>query len=213
MSNNAPKTVADFDQIFFTVLKQLEVQAVHNCSESVLNVLDISTNFLSESAQQAAERFHSLYFNNDVVEDSNSQVNDDIDDILNDVQTAMAEGRDITELEVGNEEAEQARLALSSVQKELEAIMSLDKNITEQLVPIMSGMQFEDMMTQRLAHIEHIWQTIVKNLNSDQPFDAETIKQQLANLPSSVKEKVLFHKTVLHEELDLPEPADDAFLF
>ncbi len=78
-------------------------------------------------------------------------------------------------------------------------MISLNADFRERLVPVLSSMQFEDALNQRLSHIELAWTTTIEALaGEDRPI--EDVARQIASSLSSDAERQIFYSVVLKEE-------------
>ena len=201
-------TLEDFDNKFFTLFNALSTSVKRTAGQSASHILGLSSNYLSKEASKALKDFHELYFADAVSDGDKEKVNSEVDDIMDEVLTAMNEGKTDQELSDAIQEDESlknARLAISGVQKELETIISLEEGIREKLMPVLSSMQFEDSMRQRLEHIESGWSKVVSDLHNIGDVQVDQVGSEIADLTSSIDETTEFYKTVLKK--DPPEDA------
>lgn len=195
------------DQKFFSILSKMIDLAVATTGQCTQEVLKVSESYLEEKAHKTLEDFYNLYFAAELQEDKAS-VNHEVDDIFNQAMAQKDSSEEI-KIEVA-ETAETKRLGLSTVQKQLEGVISLNQGMKQELTPVLSSMQFEDATRQRLEHIEAGWKQIIAVNCCEDKVDFEAIKTSL----SSVEETAIFYKIVLKEEPPAePEKAESVLFF
>lgn len=208
---NKTNSLKQLDQLFLQILGALIDDVVKTSSASAGKVLNLSGDFLSEKAQRAVTQFRDLYFGSAAVEQSKNDMNADVDRLFEQIQGEIAKGSDDTTLSnavVEKADLKETRLRLSGVQKELETLIRLDQGIREKLVPVLTCMQFEDMMRQRLEHVMIAWKAIVEGLGPDQIIDVELSALEIEANLTSVDERAHFYRLVLKKEP--PEGGMDA---
>ena len=188
------------DQIFLQIVGEmvdLITETTAKCSQEVLH---LSSTFVDERCHKTLENFYSLYFpKKGAQDDSKVVMNKEVDRLFEEAKASLEETGEVT-LET-TEAEEQRRLGLSAVQKELEALITVEKNVREQLHPVLSSMQFEDAVRQRLEHITFGWDEIIAKRCDEAAIDVDALRDCL----SSVEETKLFYEEVLKE----PPPEDD----
>lgn len=191
------------DDLFLQILGSMIQDVVATSAASAEQVIKLSSGFLSEKAQKAVTQFHTLYFSSAAVEKSKADVNTDVDRLFDEIQGELAKGSGdeaIASAVSENAELKEARLRLSGVQKELETLIRLDSGIQEKLVPVLTCMQFEDLMRQRLDHVMIAWQAIVEGMGPDEIVDVELLTIEVEANLSSVEERAQFYRIVLKKE-------------
>lgn len=208
---------AELDCAFFEILKALNAEVKETAGLASQKIIELSSEFLNESARRAVEDFHALYFatKENALTRKVEEVNREVDKLFSDIKEQVASGK--SEQEIKNSLGEQsavkkARLSISGVQKELEMLIRLDAGIREKLIPVLSSVQFEDMMNQRLTHIEDAWGLIIKELGNN-PSDTKVaeVSEKITGLMTSAKEKETYFHTVLKK--DPPPAAEEGGMF
>jgi hypothetical protein len=187
------------DSLTLQIFKSLCDEAKANAGRSVNQILAASSTFLSKQAHDAIANFHKLYFDQSMQE-KKQQINDDVSDLFDQAQALMASGgaSAVDGLKEDSERAKE-RIGVAHFQKQLEALITLNTDFKERLVPVLSGMQFEDAMNQRLSHIDSAWTTTIGALaDGEVAFDA--LARQIAGSLSSDAERLLFYPRVLKED-------------
>lgn len=190
------------DEIFLGLLRDYTQAIMAHARASTEFILKVSGNFLGIKAQTALNDFHSLYFGaGRVMNQASVDVNKEVDIILKSIRDLMdqrgeVEGTKIIE----NEKDKIQRLSISGLQKQLEMIISLDEGIREKLIPILSSMQFEDMLTHRLQHIVYIWEKVIEFFRSPVSGDPAQLTEELKEVPTSQSERRDFYLLVLGQE-------------
>ena len=199
---NFPPNQSDFDARFSAIIKGLTAAIVEITEQSVAQIMQASTTFLSDSAQKALANFHSLYFSAGDLSEQNSDVNKEVDVLFDSIQTQVAAGKSENEISAGvyeDAEKKQARLALSAFQKQLESLITVEAGVREKLVPVLMSMQFEYFVRQRLSHITLIWDDLLEALNQDNAKTEAVTACMLTRLTSN-GEKEVFYRVVLQQE-------------
>ena len=203
MRPSETSAVREIDEIFLGILLHVNKSIMDASATAVAEVLKLSEGYLSEKAQKALVQFHDLYFNASDEAGSTQAVNADVDRLINDLRADMASGKDvgtIADRVQENQQAKNARLRLSAIQKELETMIRLDAGIRDKLLPVLSSMQFEDMMRQRLQHLDGAWTSIINGFDPQGLLDTEILCVDIEASLSSVSERNLFCKTVLKKD-------------
>jgi hypothetical protein len=203
MSRKKTDAKRQLDDLFLKVLGSMIDDVVKTSATASEQVIKLSSDFLSEKAQTALSRFHTLYFASAEVEQSKADVNADIDRMFDAVQGELAKGSDdaaIGKAVTENNELKEVRLQLAGVQKELETLISLESGIREKLVPVLTCMQFEDVMRQRLEHVMIAWHAIVAGIGPDEILDVELAAIEVEANLTSVEETAQFYRIVLKKE-------------
>ena len=205
--SEADAILSEIDSTALTIFTMLTQDAVKNAAGSVQRILQVSSQFLSHEAHDALKNFHALYFGGGDTGNGEAQTteDDDVSRIFDEASAIVAQGGDVdaglSKITV-DDEREKARLAVSGLQKKLETVIAMEANFRESVGPILSGMQFEDAMNQRINHLEQAWTKIVPALTAANPPFAAIAKEIEAML-SSAQERKTFYEKVLRE----PPPA------
>ena len=206
--NSNSSAVAQIDLLFLQILDTFVVKIASLARSSTEYILEVSNTFLDEKAKNALVDFHNLYFGDSKIGETSKQVNAEIDDMLENLQSILDEGKELTLNSIEeSEEGKMNRLSLSGLQKRLEMIISMDVGIKERLIPILHSMQFEDFLNQRLLHIRKIWAHVISLETGHAKVDLEKLKETLAKYPSSMDEREDFYHIVLKK--DPPEGLKD----
>ncbi len=83
--------------------------------------------------------------------------------------------------------------------KKLESIVQMDAGIKKRLMPVLGSMQFEDALTQRLDHIQSMWQTFMASAQGLKPEDISSMSVAFTKLPSSIAETSIFYEHILQQ--------------
>ena len=220
MSTSAAKpnsSVVALDQLFLEIIRDLLEDTIHNASEAARQILNMSGQFLNESAQNALRDFHSLYFSGSTELDSEKdRVNADIDTMFDTIAANLQQGastEEIRQMIHEDADAKKARLSLSGLQKQLEGIVSLDKGIRERLVPVLGTMQFEDHITQRIRHVIRSWELVIKRLDHSDVMDTLATGEEIASILTSQAELQSFYKLVLKRDAPEGMPSESELWF
>lgn len=198
--------VEALDTTFQAIVRDYCDVIIGNASSSVGKILDLSSQFVDKSASKALKDFRDLYFFNDKIGNEAAAINASVDDIFDDLQEKIAAGEEVDYDESADRRAEvmsQNRMALSGLQKQLEQIITLDKNIKQRLLPVLASMQFEDMIRQRIEHVRDGWQLVIASLDESPAHMKEKLEEISLSLTSG-SEKSEYYPRVLDRE----PPAD-----
>ena len=198
------------------LVKDLQRSATQNATKKVNEIIAVSSTYLGESNHEKLKMFHEMYFApSKQLESQKSNMNADVDDIFEQAK-ALAE-TDLSEAEIVSRlkfdsTKENDRLQLSGLQKKLEALISFEEGLKEQLAPVMNSMQFEDAMRQRIEHIVEMFTLIVKNRLIENPTAIESVVHDLAARITIKSERESFYTNIMHEEAP-PHVESDSFFF
>lgn len=195
--------IEELDQNFIKVIEAFSVTIMGHARSSTEYILEISNKFLDENAKTALQDFHNLYFGEcSNLKNVSEQVNAEVDDLFDSIQDMMNNGVNTNDIIIQENTSDKVnRLSMAGLQKRLEMIISLDTGIREKLIPVLHSMQFEDFLHQRLTHVQALWKTVLQCLNDNKTtVPLQTIKSNLAKLPSSVMEREHFYRIVLKQE-------------
>lgn len=203
-----PSQAESLDDPFMAIMSDFIDIIIGDAGQAASRILELSSQFLSSSAKVALQNFHDLYFGGEKMNLNKEAVNREVDDIFDQVLTQVAAGHEVASCDITVHEdasTKQSRLMLSGLQKQLETIISLDSGIREKLVPVLTTMQFEDMIKQRLTHIRNGWQAVHKaTVEGVKEFD--DMAQELGTSLSSNLERKLYYSVVLGTE---PPPGSE----
>jgi hypothetical protein len=196
-SESTPEAMSihQLDKTFLDIVLNLNATLVAGTSKSVHRIVDLSMNFLSEKGQGALQDFYNLYFANQSMESQKSDVNKEVDDLFDAIQSEMSNGSasDPSQLDfshiVEDEEKRNSRLAISAVQKQLESLITLETSLREKLVPAMMSMQFEDLVRQRVQRIDTMWKSVFSVLAQNREGALESLKEK-SSLQAPLMKKV-----------------------
>ena len=197
-----PSQASIIDAAFLQILSDFVEAIVADAGQATSRILDLSSQFLSSNAKSALQNFHDLYFGGDQITTSKEEMNREVDDLFEQAKAQLASKGDVTagDLKLNEDErAKQFRLTLSGLQKQLETIVSLDAGIREKLVPVLTTMQFEDLIKHRLAHIRDGWKK-ANDASAAGLKDFQAVADELAGLCSSNEERKLYYNVVLGKE-------------
>ncbi len=201
------------DDAFLSIMRDWAEMTSVAAAGAVEMILRNSGEYLSSEQQKAVSDFHDLYFSDADVAASKEAMNREVDDIFDAVQADMAGGGAPADLRAvkENDEAKRTRLSLSGVQKQLETIIQLETGLKEKLVPVLTSMQFEDAIKQRLQHMVEAWNF---SLTSPPKSEAEVtaMAESIAKTLSSAVERQAFYPNVLKRTAP-KDIVDDMTLF
>jgi len=200
-------TIEDWDQIFFETIQDFYAEASNCARENVMQILELSKNFLQKDTHKSLKEFHDLYFGSGEQAEKTEAYNRDVSDFVENLQKKMKSGEDISKENLGSKSgslhllqmSEQDRLNLSQMQKQMESLITLDQSLKEKLSPILASMQFEDMMQQRLEHLARGYQLITQLEAKPNDKKIDLIISELEALCASQSETTEFYEEVKKE--------------
>lgn len=192
-------TKEEFDHIFLDVFSDLLSNIVTASEDAANEILDISSNVMSESVQTALTTFHDIYFSQSS-DELKYNFNSEIDDILDQIH---ADGGDIESLETT--ENQKAGEQLANVQKLLEKTISSDDDLKAKIAPIMVGMQFAETTNQHLDRVHKAWHEIIINEHASED-SGELLNNIEKHVVSSVETNA-FYKHV--RKAEPPESSEE----
>lgn len=195
VNGNNEKALKGIDEAFSAIVAKLCDNVISNASHSVGSILELSTQFVDKKAQKALKDFRDMYFFNEKIAAETAAINDDVDGIIDDLRGKMERGEEVDfdeSMTSKHGEMAQNRMAISGLQKQLEQIITLDENIKKRLLPVLSSMQFEDMIRQRIEHVRDGWVKIIKNLGSEEEVMKAKLEEIGASLSSGSERDIYF---------------------
>ena len=164
-------------------------------------ILKNSGEYLSVDQQKAVADFHDLYFSDGDVSASKEAMNREVDDLVDAIQAQLSSGTpvDVSATVGEDDDAKRTRLSLSGVQKQLETIIQLETGLKEKLVPVLTSMQFEDAIKQRLKRMSQGWQACLE-LPPEGPDEAKSMGEQIGKTLGSAIERAIFYPNVLKRD-------------
>lgn len=189
------------DQAFVSIVGDWTKLAASCAEGAVTNILQNSREYLSSDHQKALQDFHGLYFVDGDMASSKEAMNREVDDLFDAIQGEMSAGGDLSQFASvkEDEDAKRTRLSLSGVQKHLESIIQMESGVKDRLFPILTSMQFEDAIKQRLTRLAQIWQLAV-DCTPENATDIEAVNHQILGLLGSKSERNSFYPIVLNME-------------
>ncbi len=193
------------DEAFLKIIHDWTLLVTEGASNAVELIMNSSGDYLSSEQQKAVTDFHDLYFGAEGVAESKEAVNREVDDLMDAIQAEMAGGGAEASLSniAENDDAKQARLSISGVQKQLETIIQFETGLKEKLVPVLTSMQFEDGIKQRLTRMVDGWKSSIDAMPTSADAVAAVAEKIGKSLGSAV-EREAFYPTVLKR----PAPKD-----
>lgn len=193
------------DKIFFSLISDLTNEVKDLASSSAEDVLALASEYLEEDESTAFFDFYNMYFSDNAkIAKSESLINSDVDSIMQEAQEALEAGKDLKELYKEDEVAEgslvDSRLGVAAFQKDLESLVRMEDGIKSNLLPVLTSMQFEDQLSQRLSNIERAWDLVIQGWGSGNDLNIDNIKDEMKGGFRCPRERTLFYQIVLGEE-------------
>lgn len=212
LAESEPTSLNVVDPIMNEVFSGICQLVIQSTAEAAEKILFISSEFLSEDAAAAVEKFQNLYLGgSSELEQSKESANKEVDDLIDKIQTSLDSGADLNSSVVEDDASKKSRLSLAGVQKELETIITMEVGIKEKLLPVLSGMQFEDIIKQRVNHISECLTIAIEGIKNG--TDTNQIEDQIRQILSSNGELTLYYKHVLRQDPPVFEKPESSILF
>lgn len=186
------------DDAFLDIVSDWVKLTTSSAEKAVQTILQSSGQYLTGDHKNALSDFYTLYFADADLDNSKQSINRDVDELFDVIQAKIASEGDAADLSGIEEraEAKQARLSLSGVQKQLETIIQMEAGIKQKLLPVLSSMQFEDALRQRLTRMEQAWrQILAEDPKDDASF--QDVSEKIAKSLGSSAERQAFFPSVL----------------
>jgi hypothetical protein len=201
----------NLDEAFLKIVHDWAQLISEGAGSAVEKILSSSGDYLSADQQKAVSDFHDLYFASGSVVESKEAMNREVDDLMDAIQAEMAGGAPAISLVKEDEDAKRTRLSLSGVQKQLETIIQLETGLKDKLVPVLTSMQFEDAIKQRLTRMVDGWKWSLEA----QPQSADAVAavaEKIGSSLGSAVERQAFYPNVLKREAP-KDLVDDITMF
>lgn len=199
-----PTGQIDADVEFLMIFRALTNHVRAQTAVATEKVMELSSKVLSAEASSALKRFQELYFSGRVdLEQKKIDINREVDAIFDEAADMLTSGT-VEPSAITDAGLKEGRLGFAAVQKELESLITLEQGMQEKITPLLTSMQFEDAMRQRLEHIEAGWHTLMAARARGLDLQDPALKDRVLRSLSSNAERKQFYETVLHE----PPPAD-----
>ena len=208
--------IVEMDDALLGIVGEICNGAVDSAGKAVESILDVSSKFIDGHARRALKDFRNIYFENYEIRRETEKINSGVDSMIEDLQSKLEAGDDLSGLSLAedseNDELARNRMALSALQKRLEQIISLDDAIKQKLLPVLSSMQFEDMIRQRLNHVVAMWGIAIIAMHQNESQDYTATAEEMAQCLTSKGERDLYYQRMLG--IDPPESiADQSSIF
>lgn len=200
------------DSVMVSIIGDLCSGAGLNASSSVQSILEISASYIDTEAKSALIEFRNLYLgSNSELEKVSESINGEVDDLVDSLKTKLEAGEDLDLLSRAEDpsldELSRNRLALAALQKRLEKIISMDEAIKVKLLPILTSMQFEDLIHQRLDHIAKMWEIAGQAFSENSSKDFTDVAQKIAQVLVLKAERDIYYPKMLG--IQPPETVDE----
>jgi len=190
------KTVSnqEFDHLFLDVFSDLLSNIVTASENAANEILDISSNVMSESVQNSLTTFHDIYFSKNS-DELKYNFNCEVDDILDQIQ-----GGGENSINDEQSEVQKAGEQLANVQKILEKTISNDSDLKAKIAPIMVGMQFAETTNQHLNRVHQSWQEIILYEHAQNDDSRSVLLDNIEQHMSSPVEVNAFYRHVKKQD-------------
>ncbi|MBL4868876.1 MAG: hypothetical protein JKY67_21130 [Pseudomonadales bacterium] len=189
-----------YDELFENVLNSLSKNLLVTVQSATQQILDISTQFLSTEASKVISDFHHLYAADSHFEDLKDSVDQGVDELITLIQNNDSSNADELNNAIEKIDTHQmaaARLSFSALQKDMEALISLEDNIKNKVLPIFHGLQFEDLLCLMVKTIDSIWHEVISDIHQTEPFNIKSTLTKIYSQLHCEKQRSLFFETVL----------------
>ena len=140
-------SVDNYDERYLTIYKNLCKYMIDNVQVSVNKIIDLSEEFLEKDISGAINDFHKLYQNDGEIDGYKNSINQHVDRMIDVVRTTDNELKLQKELDkIDDSELKVTRLSFSNLQKDIEALITLEADIKNKVMPIIMSLQFEEQI-------------------------------------------------------------------
>ncbi len=203
-----------YDSTFTEVFSGLSDLLLKNVQSSVKQVLDLSENFLNEDVSKAIHDFHHLYESSVDIHSYKDQIDQNVDKLIDFIQNnSNTDAKKEEELlnQFDDEQISASRLSFAALQKDMEALITLEEDIKDKVMPILHGLQFEDQMSSNIRALDKSLKGLLELLyNGESTFDADKAAHFVLDNLHSAKEREFFIFHVFHQ--DFHYDADEGLL-
>jgi len=205
----------DFDRKFLNIYSDLTSYLLDNVKTSVGQVLELAESFLNEDASKAINDFHALYEADSELDTHKEVIGKSVDKIVDFIQNSSEvdekkEREMLDELDTFTVSAE--RLSYSSLQKDIEALVTLESDVKDKVVPILHGLQFEDQLSQSITSICKAMNIIIELIHAEDKFSPKVAADLIYRQLACEKDRVLFCTHVLGNEYEGESVANPEYL-
>ena len=198
---------------FFDIFRDWTSLSSQSAENAVEKILNNSGEYLADEQMKAVSNFHELYFAEADVSESKDAMNREVDDLIDAIQSQMDSGvpTNVPEKVIEDEDAKKTRLSLSGVQKSLETIITLEDGLREKLIPVLTSIQFEDVIKQRLSRLSMAWEVSIRSPLKDSN-EIEKVGETIAERLGTSVERASFYPNVLKKQAPDEEVEEVTFL-
>ena len=203
---------ATIDKIYLSIICDWVSMTSATAEAAVEKIISNSGEYLSDEQQKSVSDFYDLYFTEGDVAASKEAMNREVDQLVEAIQAELASGRDPNALKgvTESEDGKRTRLSLSGVQKQLETIVQLETGLKDKLVPVLTSMQFEDVIKQRLNRIADAWKISIESFPETEE-DCQCLAEDIGARLATQLEREIFFPIVLGREAPVGEAEQITF--
>lgn len=162
------KTI-QIDRVFLKIFQAEKKVALLYSSKGMNMISKASKGILSNKSLETVQKFKELYLDQKHPKDSEPDVNDDVDAILEKTKNLIGQGFSNEQIEKiirVDQESESLRLEKANLQKSLESAISMDKYAEKKLLPIIDSIKFTGEVQNRIGAISIGMMMVVNSLGS-----------------------------------------------
>ena len=192
-----------YDATFLNIYNDLTDYLLNSVQTSVQQVLSLSESFLDKDTSQALNDFHTLYEADSLLDSHKNTIDKNVDEIIdyikNSTITDKSKEKKILE-KLDSYPVSAERLSFSALQKDIEALVTLEDDVKKKVAPILHGLQFEDQLSQSISSIKNTLAVIINLAHQDKSFNPQAAAKLMYSLLACEKDRTLFYKHILETD-------------
>ncbi|MEE9492936.1 MAG: hypothetical protein V3W04_06115 [Gammaproteobacteria bacterium] len=204
----------EIDRVFLSILDEIFSNIIGVSEQAANEILDMSSQISTESAQSAVQSFQVLYQADQRINDIKCSYNREIDGLLEQGRAdsdKTASDHPVTSVQQDGEK-------LAEVQAFLEQKVNRDQQLQAEISPVIVGMQFADTTSQHLSRLSRIWRSVVTAGSANGDIDRDSLLSEIQQILQAQVELRAFYKELAKtdppdciEEENLADWIDDLF--
>ena len=206
--------IADYDDTYLLIFSGLSHYLSNTVESSVEQIIELSHSFLSDEATQAISDFHRLYEANAGIDAYKNSINDQVDELLNYIQNhdSVDKTGELTALECLDQgELSSSNLSISTLQKDIEALVTMEADIKNRILPIIHSLQFEEQVIDSIKQAEiFVGKAMSLVHEQSEKFDSFAAAFTLYNMINVDEAKEVFLQVFVSTKHPLNSPSDQA---
>jgi hypothetical protein len=205
VNDNLAPTQA-LDELFLQLISDLCKTINQTAGAAALQIIDLSSNFLSGQTHHLLLEFHKLYADNNELASYKDLINQDVDQIIQTAVNPSGRNNQMAAPPVSNNDPDtplcNTRIGLAAMQRDLEKQIIRDETVRRHVLPVLESMQFEETLARSLAQTIMMWEMVIRHLEQNPRGDTYSLNDEILATLKSKDERALFYKIVLNKAFD-----------